>query len=140
MSSLNLSYAELIARSTFEERLEYLFLYSTPGDQTFGPLREINQRFYNSSVWKQVRREVIARDLGQDLAIPGRDIFGKVLVHHLNPLRPKDIYYQRENVVDLDNLITVSNSTHLLIHFGREVERRTHEERRPGDTQLWRPI
>lgn len=134
-----LTYSELLEIPTFEERLQYLQLDAIPGEYTFGPLRDINQKFYASPLWKQVRRAVIARDLGFDLGVPGREIAGRVLVHHINPLTPKDIYYHRDVVVDPENLITVSNDTHLSIHFGFQPIQPIYEERGPGDTQLWRP-
>lgn len=137
--TMNLTYSELLEIPTFEERVEYLRLDAVPGEQTFGPLRDINQKFYMSSVWRQVRQAVIARDLGYDLAYPGRDIFGRVLVHHLNPLDPKDIYYHRDSVIDPENLITVSHETHLSVHFGYIPEVHISVERQPGDTLLWRP-
>lgn len=134
-----LRYSELLELPTFEDRLAYLQLDARPGEQTFGPLRDINQRFYASSVWKRTRAFVIARDLGYDLAIPGQEIHGRVLVHHINPLLPKDIYHSRGVVIDPENLITVSNDTHLSIHYGYRPEHHPIEDRRPGDTILWRP-
>ena len=134
-----LTYSELLEIPTFEERIQYLQLDGIPGELTFGPLRDINQKFYSSSLWKQVRQAIIARDLGYDLGVPGREIYGKVLVHHINPLGPKDIYLNRSNIIDPENLITVSNETHLSIHFGYQPIETIVGDRRPGDTQLWRP-
>jgi hypothetical protein len=137
---MTLTYSELCEIESFEERLAYLKLDARPGEMTFGPLRDINQKFYNSRLWKQVRQAIIARDLGYDLAYPGREIIGRALVHHINPLEPKDIYHNRPNVIDPENLITVSNPTHLSIHFGAELQKSpTLVHRTPGDTQLWRP-
>lgn len=135
-----LTYSELVELQTFEERLEYLRLDSKPGEMTFGPLRDINQKFYNSRLWKQVRQAIIARDLGFDLGVPGYEIFGRALVHHINPLSPKDIYLHRDSVTDPENLITVSNNTHLSIHFGYNHVEPEIVERRPGDTRLWEAI
>jgi hypothetical protein len=82
------------------------------------------------------RWSVISRDLGFDLAIPGREILGKVMVHHMNPILPKDLYLGHEEVFDPELLITVSHFTHEAIHFG--VERLDpFIERQPGDTKLW---
>lgn len=137
---MNLTYSELCAIDSFEERVWYLQLDARPGEQTFGPLRHVNQKFYNSRLWKQVRQAIIARDLGYDLGVPGRAIVGRALVHHINPLEPKDIYYNRPNVIDPENLITVSHDTHLSIHFGADLRQSpTLVHREPGDTQLWRP-
>lgn len=132
-----LTYSDLILLKTFEERLDYLRVDGLPSEITFGPLRKLNQRFYNSPAWKRVRDEVISRDLGFDLGVPGYDIFGKVLVHHMNPLRPKDLVYNTSYALDPEFLITVSNDTHLSIHFGYEVDPPMEIERFKGDTKLW---
>ena len=103
---------------------------------TFGQLRSLNQKFYASRLWKQTREVVIARDLGYDLGIPDRPIFGKVIVHHMNPLRPKDIYHSSEWALDPEFLVTVSHNTHQGIHFGSQ-EHELYLERFAGDTKLW---
>lgn len=130
------TYSDLILFPTFEERLDYLRTDGKPSELTFGNLREINQRFYNSKAWKVVREGVIARDLGFDLAVPGKEIFGRVLVHHMNPLAPKDLLYNVERALDPEFLITVSNDTHLAIHFGFE-KQEIVVKRSSGDTKLW---
>lgn len=132
-----LTYSDLVRLRTFEGRLDYLKVDGKPSEITFGALRSLNQRFYNSIQWKRVRDEVIARDLGFDLGIPGRDIFGKVLVHHMNPLLPKDLLYRTEKALNPEFLITVSNDTHLSIHYGFEPQELAEVARTPGDTKLW---
>lgn len=132
-----LTYSELVKFATFEDRLKYLSLDADPGEETFGPLRELNQKFYNSSHWKKVRQGIIARDLGNDLAIPGREIVGKIVIHHMNPIRPKDLYHNSPSVIDPENLITVSFDTHLMIHYGYEPEEKFVIERFKGDTKWW---
>ena len=131
-----LTYTDLIMISTFEERLEFLRTDETSSEITFNELRFLNQSFYNSIGWKVIRKEVIARDLGFDLGIPGREIFGKVIVHHMNPLIPKDIYLNSEKALDPEFLITVSNDTHRTIHYGY-ISPNFIEERVLGDTKLW---
>lgn len=131
-----LTYSDLIKIPTFEERLEYLKTDQTPSELTFDQLRYLNQTFYNSRHWRRVRKAVIARDLGFDLAIPGKEIFGKVLVHHMNPLLPKDLYLQNRKALDPEFLITVSNETHLAIHFGYQ-KPDIVQDRFKGDTTLW---
>ena len=131
-----LTYSDLILLRTFEERLGYLRTDGLPSEMTFGQLRSLNQRFYASRLWKQTREAVIVRDLGYDLAIPGRAIFGKVIVHHMNPLRPKDIYHESERALNPEFLVTVSHNTHQGIHFGSQ-EHEPYSERFPGDTKLW---
>ncbi len=131
-----LTYSDLIMIPNFEERLEFLRTDGKPSELVFDKSRFLNQHLYNSRGWKNVRRSVIARDLGFDLAIPGREIFGRVLVHHMNPLIPKDIYFHMEKVLDPEFLITVSHDTHLAIHFGY-VKWDIIEDRFSGDTKLW---
>lgn len=131
-----ITYYDLITLPTFEQRLNFLRTDGLPSELTFDQLRDLNQRFYNSPEWKRVRRLVIARDLGFDLAIPGRDIHGKVIVHHMNPLTPRDLYLQSSVATDPDLLITVSSQTHKAIHFGSQPPE-YFIERKPGDTKLW---
>lgn len=129
------TYTDLITFPTFEGRLAFLRTDGKPSELTFDELRFINQRFYNSRRWKNVRQVVIGRDLGYDLGIPGRDIYGRVLVHHMNPLIPKDLYLNSQIALDPEFLITVSHDTHQAIHFGRSIA--DIMERAPGDTKLW---
>lgn len=131
-----LTYSDLILLSTFDERLEFLRTDGKPSELTFDELRFLNQSFYNSRGWKRVRALVVARDLGFDLAIPGREILGRVVVHHMNSLIPKDIYHQSEKALNPEFLITTSHDTHLAIHFGY-VKWDIIEDRFEGDTRLW---
>jgi len=130
------TYTDLILIPTFEGRLAFLRTDELPSELTFDKLRYINQKFYTSRAWRIARRNVIARDLGFDLGIPGREIFGKVIVHHMNPLRPKDLYLGSEMTLDPEFLITVSHHTHGAIHFGSEPQELV-VERFLGDTKLW---
>lgn len=131
-----ITYSDLILLPTFEERLDFLKTNQLPSELTFDQLRFLNQKFYNSKAWKTVRLEVISRDFGCDLAIPGRDILSKIIVHHMNPLAPKDLYWNAEQSMDPELLITVSEFTHKAIHFGTEVLEPT-KDRYFGDTILW---
>ena len=89
------TYSELITLPTFEERYEYLRLDGTVCEETFGFDRYINQEFYQrSQEWKRIRDYVIIRDQGCDLGIEGREIRGKILVHHMNPITKDDILKQ----------------------------------------------
>lgn len=83
-------YSELIKFLTFEERYDYLKLNGRVGEDTFGFDRYLNQVFYRSKEWRSVRDFVIARDNGCDLAIDGREIFDKILIHHMNPITKDD--------------------------------------------------
>lgn len=131
------TYSELIELPTYEERLAYLRTDGLPSEITFGgELRYLNQRFYNSRGWKLIRNFVITRDFGFDLGVPGREIFGKAIVHHMNPILPKDLYLGHEGLLDPEVLVTVSHYTHEAIHFGFE-RPDPFIEREPGDTKLW---
>ena len=83
-------YSELIQVPSFEERFEYLKLRGTVGLDTFGFDRYMNQQFYKSSEWKNLRNHIFVRDLGCDLAVDGYDIQGRYIIHHMNPLSPED--------------------------------------------------
>ena len=80
------TYSELITFPTFKERYKYLRIGGVVGQETFGFDRYLNQLFYKSPEWLSVRDQVIFRDSGCDLGIPGREIYSKILVHHMNPI------------------------------------------------------
>ena len=112
------TYSELITIPTFEERFEYLQLKGSVGKDTFGYDRYLNQVLYRSPEWKRLRNQIIIRDCGCDLACDGYDIYGKVLIHHLNPITVEDVLARSRKVFDPDNLVCVSHSTHNAIHYG----------------------
>lgn len=133
------SYRNLILLPTILDRFEYLRIKANVGDPTFGFDRFINQDFYQSREWRQVRMKVIARDEGCDLGMPDYPIGGKVIIHHINPITAEDIENSSDLLFDLDNLICVSESTHNAIHFGDETLLPAEPIiRRPGDTCPWR--
>jgi hypothetical protein len=132
------TYSELIRFKTFDERYEYLSLKGEVGQVTFGFDRWINQHFYQSREWKRVRRDVIIRDRGCDLGVPGYEVFLELMVHHMNPLSPKSIELGESWILDPEYLITVSHLTHNAIHYGdKRLLPRGPVERRPGDTKIW---
>lgn len=132
------SYSELIRYSSFEDRYEYLRLRSSVGEVTFGFDRWINQNFYRSSEWKRVRDIVIVRDLGMDLGVTGHDIFEKIIIHHMNPIRLEDLDDSDPDILDPEYLITTCHNTHNAIHYGdATLLPQPVVERRPGDTKLW---
>ena len=132
------TYRELCRLHTFEERYEYLKLGGVVGRETFGFERYLNQVFYNSKEWKLCRRNIIIRDKGCDLAIPGREIVGRIIVHHINALTIEDIELARDCLFDPNNLISTSHNTSQAIHYGdASLLMRLPQERRKGDTQLW---
>ena len=133
-----MTYSEMSLRSTFLSRYEYLKLGGQVGVATFGSDRPLNQGFYQSYEWKQIRDEVIVRDEGCDLGIRGMEVHDKLLVHHMNPIQLNQLIHFDEAILNPEYLICVSMRTHNAIHFGDE----RHlpgllVERKPGDTDLW---
>jgi hypothetical protein len=135
---IELSYSELITHNGYKDRLLYLMRHGTTFEETFGGLRHLNQRFYRSREWKRVRRLVITRDYGCDLAIPGMNIPGPIYVHHINPITPNVLIEKPSLVLDPEFLITTSFDTHQRIHYSiRDFLELEMGEREPGDTKLW---
>lgn len=133
------SYSQLSTLATFEERLAYLTIGGKPGIETFGHERLLNQRFYKSREWRLVRDAVIARDLGNDLGIEGFPIVRVAQVHHMNPMKPRDIIHFDEAIVDPEFLVCASHTTHNAIHYGTEPYKLDFSfERSPDDTTPWR--
>lgn len=133
------TYSELIKIKTFEDRYEYLKIGGKVGEETFGCSRYLNQIFYSTKKWKQIRNYVIVRDFGRDLAFEGCEIPGRIIVHHLNPITKEDILSRSKCLFDLENLVCVSNNTHEAIHFGNmNILPKDPIERRPYDTCPWR--
>ena len=114
------TYSELIQLPTFEERFRYLQLSGSVGKETFGFDRYINQNFYRSSAWKRVRDRVIVRDNGCDLGIDDRIMYGKILIHHVNPINHEDILNMTDILLNPEYLICVTLDTHNAIHYGDE--------------------
>jgi hypothetical protein len=115
------TYSELNLIPTFEERYRYLKLGGRVGEQTFGFDRYLNQEFYQrDKEWLQVRDFVIVRDNGCDLGIDGREIRGKILVHHMNPVTKEDLLRRTRFLLDPEYLISTLKSTHDAIHYGDE--------------------
>lgn len=132
------TYSELIRLHSFEERYEYLRLHGAVGRETFGYDRYLNQRFYQSREWKQIRDHVIVRDNGCDLGIFGYEIHGYMLIHHINPMQAKDLIDGEEWVLDPEYLITTTQNTHNAIHYSDvSLMPKVVTERHPGDTKLW---
>lgn len=114
------TYSELIQLPTFEERFQYLKLSGAVGKETFGFDRYLNQNFYRSAAWKRVRDQVIVRDNGCDLGIDDRIIYGKILIHHMNPINDRDILDLTDILLNPEYLICVSHITHNAIHYSDE--------------------
>lgn len=134
------TYSELITLPTYEERFEYLRLDGRVGEDTFGFDRYLNQYLYQRNPkWKDVRNQVIIRDNGRDLGIEGREIYGKIIVHHMNPITIEDLERERDIVFDPEYLICVTHNTHNAIHYGNEnLLIKGPIERTKNDTCPWR--
>lgn len=121
MTTTNIkTYSELIKLPTFIERYRYLRLTGRVGEDTFGFDRYLNQVFYKSKEWQRIRDKVIVRDNGCDLGIEDREIYGKILIHHMNPITDKDILNVTDILLNPEYLICVSHITHNAIHYGDE--------------------
>lgn len=140
MTTMTKTYTELITFKTFEERFRYLRLNGRVADETFGVQRWLNQVFYRTKEWKDFRREILIRDDMCDLGIEGRDIYNYALVHHINPITPKDILERRMDVLlNPENVITTIKRTHDAIHYGDEtILALEPADRKPNDTIPWR--
>lgn len=133
------TYSELIRLPTFEERFRYLKLDGLVGKDTFGFDRYLNQEFYRSKEWKEVRDFVIVRDNGCDLGMDGYEIVGRIYIHHMNPITVNDIVHSSDFLLNPDYLICVSHNTHNAVHYGDEDLLVTAPvERRKNDTCPWR--
>ena len=133
------TYSELITIPTFEERFEYLKLDGQVGVETFGFNRYLNQAFYKSDKWLSIRDYVITRDNGCDLGMESYDIYGRILIHHINPITKDDIIQRSRILLDPENLITTVKRTHDAIHYGdSNLLMKVPIERRKNDTCPWR--
>lgn len=131
-------YSELRRLETLEDRFKYLALHGRVGDTTFGFDRYVNQLFYRSSEWRNIRSHVISRDSGCDLGIEGFEIHHRVYIHHMNPMNLNDIESGDPSILDPEFLISVTHRTHNAIHYGDESNLlKPFVERKPGDTKLW---
>lgn len=134
-------YSELEKIPDFIGRYNYLKLRQAVGEETFGYSRYLNQVFYQSPEWREVRDFVILRDNGCDLGIEGFEIpRGLVLIHHMNPITEKDILEHSDFLLDPEFLISTIKRTHNAIHYGDErlLMISGLVERRPNDTIPWR--
>lgn len=134
------TYSEMILLPTFQERFNYLKLSGLVGEDIFGYNRYLNQYFYTSREWKQLRNAIIVRDNGCDLGIEGCEIGSCILIHHIEPITMDDIKNRSDKLLDPNNLICVSKKTHNAIHFGDEsiLTEDVTIERFPNDTSPWR--
>jgi hypothetical protein len=132
------TYSELQRLNTHEDRFEYLALRGVVGEKTFGYDRWMNQSFYSSRQWKQLRQKIILRDNACDMGVDGFDIHDSIYIHHMNPMGVNDIVEYDPAILDPEFLIAVTLRTHNAIHYGdKRLLAKPLVERRPGDTKLW---
>lgn len=133
------TYSELVKIQSYEDRFKYLKLDGAVGRDTFGFDRYLNQVFYRSQKWKRIRDIVIIRDNACDLGIEGREIYGRIIIHHMNPITIEDIERNSDYLLDPEFLITTIHSTHNAIHYGDESILTTAPvERSKNDTCPWK--
>lgn len=133
------SYTELKRIDNFEDRFDYLKIGGSVGIETFGFDRYLNQALYRSKEWKRTRDIVIARDLGCDLGIEGREIYDKIIIHHMNPINEQDLIERNPDIFNPEFLICTSHNTHNAIHYGdKSLLPKGPIERLPYDTCPWR--
>ncbi len=132
------NYTDLIRLNTFEERFEYLSLKARVGDPTFAYDRHLNQSFYRSKLWRDLRHQIIVRDESCDLGVPGNDIYSRAVIHHIVPMTIEDFEDGNPMMLDPDNLITTTHDTHNAIHYGdRSLLKVMPPERFKNDTAPW---
>lgn len=135
------TFSELDELDSLEERFRYLALRGRVGEETFGSDRWLNQQFYTSRSWKNVRDEVMIRDDGCELGHRDFPINGRIYIHHMNPMTVGDLTNFNPDVLDPEFLICCSFRTHNAVHYGDEEQLpRPFVPRAPGDTDLWEPI
>lgn len=131
-------YSELMTLATIEERFNYLKLSGKVGDSTFGFDRYLNQAFYNSVEWKNFRSSILIRDNGNELGIENYPIFGRIIVHHINPITIEQIE-DYDVILNPENVICVSHTMHEAIHYGDwNLIPKNYEPRKRNDTVPWR--
>lgn len=135
------TYSELSKLKTFDDRFDYLKLGGAVGECTFASQRYLNQKFYQSKEWKQLRNNIVIRDRGCDLGVPGYDLQkADIIIHHLNPVTVDDLLNGNYGaLMDPENLVCVSKNTHNAIHYSGEIpDCIKWQPRKDGDTCLWR--
>jgi hypothetical protein len=133
------TYSKAISIPDYFERFRYLKLDGRVGVGTFDHDRYLNQVLYKSPEWRRLRRDVILRDNGCDLGHEDYEIYGKIVIHHLNPITVEDVLNRDPKIFDLENVISCSLMTHNAIHYGDEnLLMGGPINRSPNDTCPWR--
>lgn len=139
MKIIRKRYSELIGIETYEDRFQYLKLFGSIGEETFGSNRYLNQILYSSKEWKDLRKTIIVRDNGMEMACDGYPIQGYIYVHHINPITEEDILNRSDSLFDPENLVCVGSDLHRQIHYGGDNQKtRDPIIRKPNDTCPWR--
>lgn len=113
------SYSELILLPTLEERYHYLRNAHLVGEQTLYGYRPLYERFLKSRQWLDLRNQIILRDNGCDMGLPEYPISGRVIIHHINSVKIEDLIHMNpEILLNPENLVCVSHTTHLAIDYG----------------------
>lgn len=136
------TYTELLEIPDYIGRVEYLETHSNIGDETFGWSRYLNQALYRSYEWRKFRRDIIIRDEGCDLALPGYDLSDdEIVIHHLNPITMEQVANRDPVIFSRNNVVCVSNQTHRFIHYGG-VQNAIFSilQRTPYDTCPWKKL
>lgn len=133
------TYSDLIMIPDYLDRFEYLKVGGKIGVETFGSDRYLNQILYKSPEWKSFRRDIIIRDNGCDLAHKDHPGFGRMVVHHINPITVEDVLNRDSRVFDPENVVCVTHMTHEALHYGSvDLLPKDPIERKPNDTCPWR--
>ena len=133
------TYSELMQYHTLLDRYRYLKLGGKVGEETFGMDRYLNQQFYRSKEWRKLRDEIIIRDGACDLGLPDREITGRIIIHHMNPITKYDILNKTEFLLNPEYLICTLKRTHDAIHYGDETLLFNElVERSANDTCPWK--
>ena len=132
------TYSELALFESFLGRYEYLALQGEVAYSTFGFDRYLNQLFYRSRQWRQLRNDIIVRDSGCDLGMDDYLIYDRPVIHHMNPMTVENIKHGDDEILNPEYLITTTHRTHNAIHYGdASLLPQKYVARRPGDTRLW---
>lgn len=133
------TYEEMMRLPTYGDRLLYLRIGGEVGKKTFGDERWLNQKFYTSYEYRRMRDYIIVRDNGCDLADPNCPIPEDeiIIIHHIKPITIDDIRHASSFLLDPNNLVCCSDTTHKKIHYGY-VETEPWMPRIPNDTCPWK--
>ena len=133
------NYTDLCSFTTLEDRFQYLRLNGEVGEELFGYARYLNQEFYHGRKWRDARNEVVIRDGGYELGVPGWQIAGHIYVHHMNPVTLEQLKRDDPILYDPEYLISCSYDTHQAITWGdAKLLPQPIIVRRPNDTCPWR--